>query len=109
MSGALIHARFDLLKADGKAHAIHLTRVDEGMPAWAFNCLHDDADEKWATRDEAGNIVNWQPGECWLESWWSECGGELLDIHGDLHTFPLAVKPGADWEYDNGGVLVVDQ
>ena len=103
-------ARLDLLKADGKAHVVHLIEVDQGAVYWRFDCLHAAADEAWAYREQDGTISpSWRPGECWLESWWDAEGAELLDLNGDLLTFPLPVKPCADWDYDNGGVMVVDR
>lgn len=90
-------------------HALHIDGIEsEGWARWRFTCEHQPDDERWFCRDESGNIIQSDRDVCWFQSWWEGVGSELLgSIPGPI-TFPLAVKPSADWVYDDGGTIVRD-
>jgi hypothetical protein len=86
-------------------HQLRITAIDAGWTGWALDCLHDG--DSMFHRDHTGRLQ----AECWLQGWWSELGAELLNIEapeGGTLTFPLAVTPSGDWDFD-GGTLVLDQ
>jgi hypothetical protein len=89
------------------AHLLYLDSVDDWGAGWKLTCEHDTSPQWHQTTSEGVTRVSEQ---CWLQSWWSEVGPELLklDFAKDAQPeFPLAVKPSDDWDAD-GGTIVVD-
>ncbi len=96
-------------------HFLYLTGIDGGYAEWDFACNHSDADRKWWPTNPDGTPIYTIDGDecsyCWLWSWWDGLGNELI---GNIAlpkgvTFPLPVRPSDDWNYDNGGTIVMDE
>lgn len=94
-------------------HLLHISNVEqEGYVWWDMSCEHAPTDERWGYRQPDGTLVtpeNPMADGCWLMSWWSELGREMLgQIDGPVMT-PIPVRPADDWDYDNGGEIVKDE
>lgn len=92
-------------------HYLLIACIDEGQPDWELRCAHGI--EGWQYTeppDEDGNAgaPTGEPG-CWLRSWWDgQWKGELIHIQEPISVYPIPVKPSDDWDYENGGYLVLD-
>ena len=92
-------------------HQLRLTAVEEGWTGWELDCTHGDSLRfHYYPNVEGGPGV--RQSQCWLQSWWSELGAELLNLTATpalraTLTFPLPVKPSDDWDFD-GGTIVRD-
>jgi hypothetical protein len=92
----------------GPEHVLHIERVDEGYVEWCFECVHPEGVDRWRYKNPDGSIVeSSSPEECWFESWWSALGQELIMIDQPITSYPVAVRPSDDWDYDNGGTVVL--
>ena len=91
-------------------HLLRITGIDSGWTGFQLDCTHgDDIRFHHYPVVEGGPRI--QRAECWLQTWWSELGAELIVIPDDPDgclSFPLPVKPSDDWDFD-GGTLVRDQ
>ena len=92
------------------AHVITMGVIEEGTVRWAFRCIHSPDDETWAVRNPDGTLwdsENPMAHGCWLYSWWEGLGQELIDARV-TPPITLAVRPNAEWDYEDGGSLEWD-
>ena len=88
-------------------HYLHINSISEGGNInWRWECRHAADDPKWVVRMEDNTIDPNCLGECYLESWWSAVGEELINDHGHpITTLPIPVEPDDEWTYADGGGL----
>jgi hypothetical protein len=91
-------------------HHLHLVGFSYQSPDWRLTCDHEPGGRWRCTNQDGTPSPNHDESECWLESWWSELGIELMaDVEMQGGRLPIPVRPSSDWDYENGGTLVIDE
>jgi hypothetical protein len=94
------------MTSDRPDHLLHLDYIDaEGYASWSLTCEHDHGGRWRVVLQDGSPDPNFDESECWLDSWWSAVGSEILDrIDGPITVLPIPVEP-KEWDYDNGGTI----